>query len=468
MVIAAPARRAGRSRRRLLAPVLSGIVLLAAPAGASAAQRYASPSGSGSACTQAAPCTFVEAANNALANDEVIVAPGDYGSEAMPIVTFIQVVQPGVTIHPPAGAARPRIFLGAGLLLGAAGVRASNLELRATQAGALAPLAINNVGAVAERIIAVAGSVITAPACNVQTGTLTDGVCWSMNFQPGATLGALGSWSATLRNMTTIGATGPGLTAGTGAGAAGTLTATNVIARGGPAATDVRAQAAGGATTVTLDHSNYERRDAQAGTSITDPATNSNQTAAPLFANAAAGDFHQAPGSPTIDAGAAAPASALDVDGDPRALGAAPDIGADELFDRTPIVQTGTAGAIGASSATLNGLVDPRALLTTARFDYGTTASYGLQTPPVAVPAVLGNQPLVQTLSALAPLTRYHFRVTATNAAGSDTGADQTFTTALRPRRCRRPARRGPAAAPTSAAAPAAAKRSAAPGLAIA
>jgi hypothetical protein len=57
-----------------------------------------------------------------------------------------------------------------------------------------------------------------------------------------------------------------------------------------------------------------------------------NQTAVPLFVNRAGGDLHEAPGSPTIDAGAGSPnAGATDVDGDQRKVGSAPDIGADEL-----------------------------------------------------------------------------------------------------------------------------------------
>ena len=56
-----------------------------------------------------------------------------------------------------------------------------------------------------------------------------------------------------------------------------------------------------------------------------------NQSAAPLFANPAANDLHQLPGSPTIDAGIIDPAlGRSDPDGDLRLLGAAPDIGADE------------------------------------------------------------------------------------------------------------------------------------------
>lgn len=66
---------------------------------------------------------------------------------------------------------------------------------------------------------------------------------------------------------------------------------------------------------------------------------NGNISAAPLFANAAAGDFHLMPGSPGIDAGSNAAPSlpAFDADGHPRVVdgdavpGAIVDIGADEI-----------------------------------------------------------------------------------------------------------------------------------------
>lgn len=50
----------------------------------------------------------------------------------------------------------------------------------------------------------------------------------------------------------------------------------------------------------------------------------------PLFVNAAGGDLHLQPGSPCIDAGGFASHAALDMDGEPRPMGLAPDIGADE------------------------------------------------------------------------------------------------------------------------------------------
>ena len=61
-----------------------------------------------------------------------------------------------------------------------------------------------------------------------------------------------------------------------------------------------------------------------------------NQSAAPLFVNTEAGDFREAAGSPTIDAGLADELGPLDLAGNPRVLGSAPDIGAYEFVPPAP------------------------------------------------------------------------------------------------------------------------------------
>ena len=60
-------------------------------------------------------------------------------------------------------------------------------------------------------------------------------------------------------------------------------------------------------------------------------STNGNRIANPLFANAGLYDLHLAAGSPAIDAALALTEVAADIDGDPRPVGAACDIGADEF-----------------------------------------------------------------------------------------------------------------------------------------
>jgi N-acetylneuraminic acid mutarotase len=107
--------------------------------------------------------------------------------------------------------------------------------------------------------------------------------------------------------------------------------------------------------------------------------------------------------------------------------------GADRTF-RTlgatgpPVVITHRATNVASSSATLNGLVDPHGLMSSVYFQYGTTTSYGQTTPSQSKN---GNtyQNVAANISGLSASTTYHFRIVATNSAGTRYGADRVFTT---------------------------------------
>jgi hypothetical protein len=107
--------------------------------------------------------------------------------------------------------------------------------------------------------------------------------------------------------------------------------------------------------------------------------------------------------------------------------------GADRTFTTltmtgAPVVITRSATNVTASSATLNGLVDPHGRITGVRFQYGTTTSYGDAT---AFVSQTGNtyRPIAASIGGLAAHTIYHFRIAATNLAGTRFGGDKTFTT---------------------------------------
>jgi DNA-binding beta-propeller fold protein YncE len=95
-----------------------------------------------------------------------------------------------------------------------------------------------------------------------------------------------------------------------------------------------------------------------------------------------------------------------------------------------PAVSTGGAGDITASSATLNGSINPFGLLTTYHFEYGTTDQYGSRTPAGEAPAGNGRvqRSFSQSVSGLQSGVTYHYRLVATSAAGTTNGADRTFT----------------------------------------
>jgi CSLREA domain-containing protein len=149
-------------------------------------------------------------------------------------------------------------------------------------------------------------------------------------------------------------------------------------------------------------------------------------------------------GSAALDAGAGCPGT--DQRGVSRPQGAACDMGAAE--DQLPTAATGPVGAVTATSAIVNGDVNPLFTPGVWRFQYGTTTVYGAATPDVDAGDGAGNESVSATLTGLAPHTTYHYRVAADNAAGSAFGDDATFTTlfpdpsvsgfVLRPRNFRR------------------------------
>jgi len=96
-----------------------------------------------------------------------------------------------------------------------------------------------------------------------------------------------------------------------------------------------------------------------------------------------------------------------------------------------PTASTGRATSVTTTTATLNGSVNPNNLPTIWHFQYGTTRSYGAQTPnqgPTA--AVKRNIAVAAPVAGLAPGTTYHYRLVAVNSSGTKLGGDHTFTTA--------------------------------------
>lgn len=96
-----------------------------------------------------------------------------------------------------------------------------------------------------------------------------------------------------------------------------------------------------------------------------------------------------------------------------------------------PVVVTGPASHVGASSATLNGIINSEALLSTWYFQYGTSTNYGLKTAQRSLAGGPNDTNVSVAVSTLAPKTTYHFRLVATSSAGSSDGSDLTFTTGL-------------------------------------
>jgi len=97
---------------------------------------------------------------------------------------------------------------------------------------------------------------------------------------------------------------------------------------------------------------------------------------------------------------------------------------------QAPTVETRTATNVTATSATLNATVNPNGLGTSAHFEWGTSTTYGNKTPVQSIPAGTSDVPALANLTGLSPNTTYHFRVVATNSAGTTTGSGASFKTA--------------------------------------
>ena len=324
--------------------VLAVQVGLASPAHA-AGQRYAAPTGSGTACTSTSPCALVTAINGATSSTEVIIAPGTYTMGS----TALSNAQAGVNIHGAAGQPRPVINSDADPALDLSGSGVKLADVTINQSVGHFGLQVFASDVVVERV-EVHSSALDACAIGY-SGLARDLLC--VTSSPDG-VGLEDSWGGgtgtlVLRNVTAI-ATGAG-SYGIRADSTGDdtnldVSARNVIASG--TAADLRSSESGSnsESDITLSYSNYDRTSEVAGGNVTNVGqTSSNQTAAPIFADTTL--YHEAQSSPTVDKGALdLGVGTADLDGDPRTYGAAVDIGADEwtpdvtppdlVFDHTP------------------------------------------------------------------------------------------------------------------------------------
>ena len=105
--------------------------------------------------------------------------------------------------------------------------------------------------------------------------------------------------------------------------------------------------------------------------------------------------------------------------------------GLNQTFTTTgpPTATTNAATAVAATTATLNGSVNPDGLASTYYFQYGTTTSYGSTTSSTS--AGSGTSAVAESapLTGLTANMTYDFRIVATNSAGTTDGANQSFTT---------------------------------------
>jgi hypothetical protein len=102
-----------------------------------------------------------------------------------------------------------------------------------------------------------------------------------------------------------------------------------------------------------------------------------------------------------------------------------------KTLPKPPTVVTETPSAITPNSEMFNGTVNPNGgQVTTCKFEYGTTLSYGSSAPCASSPGS-GESPVAVSASVTGLMggVEYHVRLVAINAGGTSQGSDVTFKT---------------------------------------
>jgi hypothetical protein len=109
--------------------------------------------------------------------------------------------------------------------------------------------------------------------------------------------------------------------------------------------------------------------------------------------------------------------------------------GTDGIFSTSTAVSAVTSPAtnVTLTSATLNGAVNPMGHATTWYFEYGTNTNYGTKTALKDAGAGTSAVSVSVPVAGLTTGKTYHYRLVATNTAGTARGSDITFSTAALP-----------------------------------
>ncbi len=317
-----------RSVRRIMMGVVAVACLaLTAPVAAQADTRFASPTGAnGAACTEQDPCSFLTALTLSLPAAEIVLLPGDYAVG----VPFL--LNGGRVLRGRDGAALTRITLtGAAEVTGA---RLADVTISGTVSGS-GTLVVTGAGGTAERVVlrAGGGSGGSSALQLFPGGLVRDSVIWSSGTSYG--LYFVGFSSAALRaearNVSVV-TTAAGSSAlrmnlpNVGDPTQYTGRVRNSLFRG--VAKDLDVVGAGNQE-LQIGTSDFRLAFSPLNADVVD--LGGNIEGAPQLFDQSGGDVHQFPASPTIDKGVLDTFTGpSDVDGQPRVIGGAPDIGADE------------------------------------------------------------------------------------------------------------------------------------------
>lgn len=335
------------TKRSLAAAGVVLALLLASAVPASAATRLAAPGAIGANPCNPTPCGLALAVSGANDGDQVTLAPGTYSVAGdLVIAKAIEVGgTPGATTS----------------IVTEEGVRVESFaallhDVRLSLAEPTMHYALSQEAGTVERVYADGTNGL---ACSMESGVMRDSACFEGLM---VNSGEPGDHEVILRNVTAD-------PVGFGAFGGGKLIASAVNVMALPSSSPSSSKSgvlmnvsAGSSAAVTLTNSNFNSVDTTLSSgsdfTYTAPGTNGNQTAPPLLANQAAGDFRQLAGSPTIDAGVPeALIDPFDLAGAPRVqgpCGVTPvvDVGAYEFaFPACPATGGGGAGGGGSGGS---------------------------------------------------------------------------------------------------------------------
>ena len=328
------------------------------PAGAQAASPYyAAPTAIGlmNCSSPANACDVYTARTMAnMAGDQVLLADGTYSLQTGGSIAF---TNPGITVQPQTAGTRPLFTSTNGNDVGisAAGTTIQDVDIDVSGLGSGGRALDFQDAGTALRVRVTAAGAMNPIGVQLREGALLSDSAVVTQSPGGNDVAVIaGGTGGVVRNVTAYatGANSIGVNANGNFTAPGTdqvLGVFNTITRG--TATDLAATGPGAdLVNINVDHSNFVTT-APAPTAPPPPMTGavitdlgSNQSQAPLLANPTGGNVTQLPGSPTIDAGSAAPGGPglggglgpFDLDGEPRVMGLSVDIGADEFFAPGP------------------------------------------------------------------------------------------------------------------------------------
>ncbi|MFM9022888.1 MAG: choice-of-anchor Q domain-containing protein, partial [Solirubrobacterales bacterium] len=343
------------------------------PATASAAVRYTSPGGSGLACSQASPCSLLDALGVANSGDEIRLQAAEYDiAGSLPSIT-----QLNLTISGPPGRYTPSediAFLRFTSTGDATRIQALNRNLTLRRLGVTGSSgnqflikASDSSGLTLDRVLVLdSGSFGSVYA---QDATILNSVISQSNFlcTPAPTPCRATEVTGTISDSTIISAAELGTAISNDTnyhnstfGDRCDLTVQNTLAVG--RVYNLRTNRGSGACTPTVVYNYSWIPTSGTGGGISDPGGYaipglSNLPSAPAaLTDPLGGNFTPAFGSPAINAGL--DASSEDLYGRPRPIGIAHDIGAVEAI-LPPTVSTVSVGTVTSSSAPVSATVNP-------------------------------------------------------------------------------------------------------------